>query len=137
MSHNLTEYELFEQSSTRNKRLLCEEGLILDVTEAVSSMMQDEDISKTELAKRMGRTKGFITQLLSGDRNLTLRTLAGVADALGSHVTITLSKDRHVRVVKRRRQIPVSLLQKPIKSSPPAFPLTHVSADEMDMGAAA
>ena len=93
MSQILTDYERFEQSSARNRALLCEEGLILDVTEAISEVMQKEGITKAQLAKRMGRTKGFITQLLSGDRNLTLRTLAGVVDALECRVLITVSKD--------------------------------------------
>ena len=90
-------YELFEQSSERNRRLLREEELILDVTEAVSAVMQEAGISKAQLAKRMGRTKGFITQLLSGGRNLTLRTLACLADALEARVTITVSKNRDSR----------------------------------------
>ena len=93
MSQILTDYERFEQSSARNRALLCEEELILDVTEAISEVMQKEGITKAQLAKRMGRTKGFITQLLSGDRNLTLRTLAGVVDALECRALITVSKD--------------------------------------------
>ena len=93
-------YELFEQSSERNRRLLREEELILDVTEAVSAVMQEAGISKAQLAKRMGRTKGFITQLLSGGRNLTLRTLAGLADALEARVAITVSQNRDSRSVK-------------------------------------
>lgn len=92
-------YELFEQSSERNRRLLREEELILDVTEAVSAAMREAGISKAQLAKRMGRTKGFITQLLSGSRNLTLRTLADIADALEARVTITVSKDRDSRSI--------------------------------------
>ena len=94
MNRPSTDYEIFEQSSDHNRRLLREEELILEVTEAVSVVMEKEGISKAQLAKRMGRTKGFITQLLSGGRNLTLRTLAGLADALEARVTITVSKDR-------------------------------------------
>lgn len=94
MAHqNLTDYERFEQSSARNKALLHEEGLILEVTEAVCEVMQKEGITKAQMARRMGRSKGFITQLLSGDRNLTLRTLANMADALGCHVGVTVSKN--------------------------------------------
>lgn len=94
MNRPYTDYEIFEQSSARNRRLLREEELILEVTEAVSVVMQEEGISKTQLAKRLGKTKGFISQLLSGGRNLTLRTLARLVDALGYRVTITVSKDR-------------------------------------------
>ena len=94
MNRPSTEYELFEQSSDHNRRLLREEALILEVTEAVSVVMEKEGISKVQLAKRLGKTKGFISQLLSGGRNLTLRTLAGLVDALGYRVTIRVSKDR-------------------------------------------
>ncbi len=94
MNRPSTDYELFEQSSDHNRRLLREEELILEVTEAVSVVMEKEGISKAQLAKRLGKTKGFISQLLSGGRNLTLRTLAGLVDALGYRVTITVSKDR-------------------------------------------
>ena len=90
-------YELFEQSSERNRRLLREEELILRATEAVSVVMREEGVSKAQLARRMGRTKGFITQLLSGGRNLTLRTLADIADALEARVAIKVSKDRDSR----------------------------------------
>lgn len=94
MNRTSTDYELFEQSSDRNRRLLREEELILEVTETVSAVMQEEGVSKAQLAKLMGKTKGFISQLLSGGRNLTLRTLAGLVDALGYRVIITVSKDR-------------------------------------------
>ena len=94
MNRASTDYELFEHSSDHNRRLLREEELILEVTEAVSVVMEKEGISKAQLAKRLGKTKGFISQLLSGGRNLTLRTLAGLVDALGYRVTIRVSKDR-------------------------------------------
>ena len=113
-------YELFEQSSERNRRLLREEELILDVTEAVSAAMQEAGISKAQLAKRMGRTKGFITQLLSGGRNLTLRTLAGLADALEARVTITISQNRDSRSVSSE---PPDL--RVSKIEPWAFPWTQ------------
>ena len=99
MNRPPTDYELFEQASERNRRLLREEALIQEAAEAVSVVMQEEGVSKAQLARRMGRTKGFITQLLSGGRNLTLRTLASVADALEARVTITVSKDRDSRSV--------------------------------------
>ena len=99
MNRPSTDYEIFEQSSDHNRRLLREEELILEVTEAVIAVMQEEGISKAQLAKRLGKTKGFISQLLSGGRNLTLRTLAGLVDALGYRVTITVSKDRDSRSV--------------------------------------
>lgn len=83
-----TDIELFEASSAENRRLLRQEDLILEMTELLSAAMEDERITKSELAKRLGKTKGFVTQVLSGNRNLTLRTIADIADALGFRVRV-------------------------------------------------
>lgn len=89
-----TDYEEFESSTTENRRLLREEEFILEVTELLSAMLRKEGISKVELARRLGKTKGFVTQILSGSRNLTLRTVADVADALGYKIELRASRGR-------------------------------------------
>jgi transcriptional regulator with XRE-family HTH domain len=83
MKRDTTDYEEFEASSAENRRLLREEEFILEVTERLTDMLDSEKISKVELARRLRKTKGFVTQILSGSRNLTLRTVADVSDALG------------------------------------------------------
>lgn len=77
-----TTYEAFEASSAKNRRLLRQEELILGVTEAVCEILEREGLTQAELARRLGKTKGFVSQVLAGDRNLTLRTIADIADAL-------------------------------------------------------
>jgi transcriptional regulator with XRE-family HTH domain len=74
--------------SPRNKdvdyeRLVAQEALILDATEAIVSLLEEKGVSRQELAKRLGKSKSFVTQILSGERNMTLRTLADVGYALG------------------------------------------------------
>src|SRR5712692_1994012 len=93
MTKARTDYEAFEQSSVANRRLLREEELILDVTEALSEMLEEEGVAQTMLAQRLGKTKGFVSQILAGGRNLTLRTIADIADALGYRVRIVFSKE--------------------------------------------
>jgi transcriptional regulator with XRE-family HTH domain len=88
MKHMTTDYEEFEASSWNNSRMLREEEFILAVTELLCQMLRNEGISKVELARRLGKTKGFVTQILSGGRNLTLRTVSDVADALGYKIEI-------------------------------------------------
>ena len=93
MTKARTDYEVFEQSSVTNRRLLREEELILDVTEALSEMLEEEGVAQTILAQRLGKTKGFVSQILAGGRNLTLRTIADIADALGYRIRIVFSKE--------------------------------------------
>jgi transcriptional regulator with XRE-family HTH domain len=94
MSRAVTDYDAFEVSSVPNRRLLRQEELILEITEALSEALEKEGITKTELAERLGKTKGFVSQILAGGRNLTLRTIADVADALNCHLSIHCEKGR-------------------------------------------
>jgi transcriptional regulator with XRE-family HTH domain len=48
--------------------------------------MHREGINRKELAERLGSSRSHVTQLLSGERNFTLRTLAEIAFTLGRRV---------------------------------------------------
>jgi plasmid maintenance system antidote protein VapI len=88
-----SDYEEFESSSAANRRLLRQEELILEVTEILAEALEREGINKTQLAARMGRTKGFVSQLLDGSRNLTLRTIADLGDALRCRIKVRAQRE--------------------------------------------
>jgi transcriptional regulator with XRE-family HTH domain len=46
-------------------------------------VLQELGLSQADLAKRLGVTKGRVSQILSGRQNMTLRTLAAIGWALG------------------------------------------------------
>ncbi|WP_406438188.1 helix-turn-helix domain-containing protein [Streptomyces sp. NBC_00631] len=50
--------------------------------------------SRADLAKAMGVSPGRVSQIMSGDANLTIRTLAAAAEALGVDVEIKFSPRR-------------------------------------------
>jgi transcriptional regulator with XRE-family HTH domain len=70
------------------ERLLAEEALILDSTELISELMHEKGLTRADLAKLVGKTRAFVTQVLAGNRNMTLRTLADLAFALDGRVTV-------------------------------------------------
>jgi transcriptional regulator with XRE-family HTH domain len=72
------------------RRLVEQETLIFEVTEAIAEVLDGEGRSKSDLARALGRTKGFVSQLLSGSRNMTLRTVADLAFALDRRFKIDL-----------------------------------------------
>ncbi len=75
--------------SNRSYRALYEkEKFILEASELICKAMEAKRISRAELARRLGTTRGFVTQILSGSRNLTLSTLARVMWTLGFIVTL-------------------------------------------------
>jgi len=73
-------------------RLMAQGDLIMEVTETLCELLEKEGVSRKELADRLGKTKGFVSQLLNGGRNLTLRTVADILHVLGYKVTLTTSK---------------------------------------------
>lgn len=65
--------------SKENQRLFAQEGLILEVTEAIWLALEKRRKSKADLARSLETSKAHVTQLLGGGRNMTLRTLADIA----------------------------------------------------------
>ena len=75
-------------ATDEDRRLLEQERLVLAATELICRAMQDEHLSRAELARRIGTSRANITQLLSGSRNLTVRTLSDLAWACGGIVEL-------------------------------------------------
>lgn len=64
--------------------------LVRAVVDEVSWYMSQHKVSRAELAQSMGVSPGRVSQILSGDENLTLRTLSSVVSALGAEAAFTL-----------------------------------------------
>lgn len=66
------------------------EGVILAFTEKIVAIMKEQDINRTELARRLGVSKAFITKLLNGNPNLTIKSMVSIAKILGCDLNIDL-----------------------------------------------
>ncbi|MET8679047.1 helix-turn-helix transcriptional regulator [Streptomyces sp. NPDC004647] len=55
---------------------------------SLAGLLAERGISRSDLAKQMGVSPGRVSQILSGDANLTMRSLASAAAALGASVEI-------------------------------------------------
>ena len=65
-------------STPEGMRLYQQERAIQEVTDLLCQIMDEQKVSRAELAERLGRTKGYVTQLLDGRANMTVRTIADV-----------------------------------------------------------
>lgn len=65
------------------RRAFEEELLVAEATDTLEAYLESTGITRKELATRLGISPGRVTQILSGGENLTLRSLASVAWALG------------------------------------------------------
>jgi len=81
------------------------EQLILDVTEQICAAMEGQDISRSELAQRLDVSRAYVTKLLNGHPNMTLRTLVEVAAALGLRPNISVLRPT---TSTRSRPIPLA-----------------------------
>ena len=72
-------------------RLVRQEELILEVTNKLTEALEEAGVTKSELAKRIGRSPGFVSQVFGGGRNLTLRTISDIASALSLRPALQLA----------------------------------------------
>lgn len=65
------------------RRTFEEEVLFSEARDTLVGLVESSGVSRSELAKRLGVSKGRVSQILGGGDNLTLRTIAAVGWALG------------------------------------------------------
>lgn len=88
MSTSMTEVERFTRDP-ENMRLYQQERVILETSDLISDLLDRTGITKADLAERLGRSKSYVTQLLNGRANMTLRTISDVMWALDSNLAIS------------------------------------------------
>ncbi|HED17439.1 MAG TPA: XRE family transcriptional regulator [Gammaproteobacteria bacterium] len=69
--------------SNAEERAFVREELVYNVTEDILLTLEDLEVSKKELAHRLGKSRSYVTQVLSGARNMTLGSLSDICFALG------------------------------------------------------
>lgn len=112
-----------------SEKLIEQELLVLHATELISRWMEEQRISKAELARRIQKSRSYVTQLLSGSRNMTLRTFADLAFALERKVELRGAR-RDQAIAK---QPPLPFLR-PVATSKPAKPRSRKRVSESKTG---
>lgn len=84
------------------------EGVVLDTTEQICKRMDEIGITRAELAQRLGVSRQYVTKLLNGKPNLTLKSLVDIAMALDTDITINVggshaSRDAVVKPSSRKK----------------------------------
>ena len=72
--------------TSEGMRLYQQERAIQEATDLICEVMEEQGVSRADLARRLGTTKSYITQLLDGRYNMTVRTMSDVLGALGRAV---------------------------------------------------
>jgi len=82
-----TEHEVLMEDP-EFRRLLSIEALVAEASGAIAKLMAEQKVSKADLARRLNKSRAWVTQLLSGKANMTVRTLAEVAYTLDAEVKL-------------------------------------------------
>ena len=83
-------YAKSKDFSNADEKAYAREDLVFNVTEDLLLILEDLSISKAELARRLGKSKSYVTQILSGSRNMTLGSFSDICFALGFKPEIKL-----------------------------------------------
>jgi transcriptional regulator with XRE-family HTH domain len=92
------------------------EGAKFDISEHIYSMMERQGVSKAKLARRLGKSRAYVTKMLQGNANFTLDSLVRIARALDcaldvSRVLVPIHQEfpmfdwGHARNAKRPRDL--------------------------------
>ena len=67
------------------------ETMALHLAEQATRLLEKRNMSRSELADLMGVSRAYVTKILNAPPNLTLRSIATLALALGAKPSISLS----------------------------------------------
>jgi transcriptional regulator with XRE-family HTH domain len=84
--------------------------IVEGASEVIRALMESQGVHKAELARRVGKSRAYVTQSLTGQRNMTLGTLASFADALDADAVIDLRprEERPGRLTPKKSATPTS-----------------------------
>lgn len=85
----MTNLTTWVNETPERRRSYEQERLIVDVAEAVQGLLDKAGMKRAELGRRTGIARQSLHQMLSGQQNLTLRTMATIAHELGYRVSVS------------------------------------------------
>ena len=105
------------------------EKVLFDVAEQTCKLVESQGVTRTELAQRLVVTPAYITKLLNGNPNLTIKSLLRLSDALGQTLDIRFAPKLEVAQSTMNTCAPV-LSAHPVLDYPVTGIQTHLVAKQ-------
>ena len=85
MKNSQTPQEWFtdELESMKNEPVYIIEGTLMQFVNKITIEMEEQGISKSALAQKIGKKPPFVTRVMQGNSNITLATMVEILVALG------------------------------------------------------
>ncbi len=85
-------------------------GLIHEFYHIVLTYMEEKNISKADLARKLGKSRASISQMFNKTPNLTVKKMVEIADVIGIDLNIStddLEKYKSKKIIKQTFYVPV------------------------------
>ena len=84
----MSNYSLFNDSISDDIKDLYQEeyaetAAVLDAANLISEAMEEMGLNQTELARMLGVSRGYVSRLLSGNENMSIKNVARILFKLG------------------------------------------------------
>ncbi len=122
--------DLYRQAKTQDDYWIA--GTVQEFTEELCRLMEEQKVSRTELARRLGTSPAYVTKILRGNANFTLATMGKLARALGAEVRLRLAMAGESR--RLARQSLVSEVAEPEAVYDAEFPALESAEDTRSPG---
>lgn len=103
----------------RNDPTYVAENVALKVAMQINAVLQTEGLAKKLFAEQLGVTQPYVSQILSGQTNMTILTLAKVACALGLDLSVNIARPSQLHLELDFGQETYLLTGVPIATSEP------------------
>lgn len=87
---------LFEAAEKRPE--YWQQDAILDFAEEVYRLMEERGVSRAELARRLGTSQAYVTQVLRADSNFTVGTMTRIGMALDHRLRLHLAPKHSITI---------------------------------------
>jgi len=89
--------ELYDQVKDKFEFKL--RSLELEITESLLAVMKNRNMSRADLAGRLGTSKAAVSKLLNDGSNITLKRLLKISEALDCHLKVEIVPDEEAAIV--------------------------------------
>lgn len=80
--------DLYREAETRDEYWIA--GIVQELTEEIFRLMEEQKLSRAELARRLGTSPAYVTKILRGNANFTLASLVKLSRALQADLRVEL-----------------------------------------------
>ena len=106
---SLTRETARERELTSAELRMLEETALAVAQATIQNAINDASLTRADMVRRMGRSRSYVTKILQGDHNLTVKTLARAVGACGQQLQLDATEPQCEWAVVERLAFPVGM----------------------------